>query len=182
MKERSKKCRICRQEFIPKYSTMQATCENIECMIAYSSKQKDKKDKKIKRELKEVKERNKSVSQWRKELQQVFNQYIRLRDQGKGCISCGKPLQGKYDAGHYFSVGSYPNLRFHEANVHGQCVSCNQHKHGNLLEYGIRIEKRIGKAKLQELQDLRNGRLSMPLDDIKTAIYLYKDKVKELKK
>jgi hypothetical protein len=44
------------------YSTMQATCENIECMIAYSSKQKDKK---VKRELKEVKERNKSVSQWR---------------------------------------------------------------------------------------------------------------------
>jgi len=179
MKERSKKCRICRQEFIPKYSTMQATCENIECMIAFSSKQKDKK---IKRELKEVKERNKSVSQWRKELQQVFNQYIRLRDQGKGCISCGKQLQGKYDAGHYFSVGSYPNLRFHEANVHGQCVSCNQHKHGNLLEYGIRIEKRIGKNTLEELHSLRNERLSLPLDKIKELIYHYKDKVKEIKK
>jgi hypothetical protein len=179
MKERSKKCRICRQEFIPKYSTMQATCENIECMIAYSSKQKAKK---VRRELKEVKERNKSVSQWRKELQQVFNQYIRLRDQGKGCISCGKQLQGKYDAGHFYSVGSYPNLRFHESNVFGQCVSCNQHKHGNLLEYAIGIEKRIGKTKLEELKALRNDRLSMPLDDIKTAIYLYKDKIKELKK
>ena len=51
MKVRNKKCRICRQEFIPKYSTMQATCENIECMLTYSSKQKDKK---IKRELKET--------------------------------------------------------------------------------------------------------------------------------
>jgi gamma-glutamylcyclotransferase (GGCT)/AIG2-like uncharacterized protein YtfP len=179
MKERNKKCRICRQEFTPKYSTMQATCENIECMIAYSSKQKEKKTK---AEFKAIKERNKSVSQWRKELQQVFNQYIRLRDQGKGCISCGKQLQGKYDAGHYFSVGSYPNLRFNESNVHGQCVGCNQHKHGNLLEYAIGIEKRIGKSKLEELKSMRNDRLSLPLDKIKELIYHYKDKVKELKK
>jgi hypothetical protein len=179
MKERSKKCKVCKKEFIPRYSTMQATCEEIECMITWSNKAKDKR---VKRELKEVKERNKSVSQWRKELQQVFNQYIRLRDQGKGCISCGKQLQGKYDAGHYFSVGSYPNLRFHEDNVHGQCVLCNQHKHGNLLEYNLRIEKRIGKTRLEQLQAIRNDRLSLPLDKIKELIYHYKDKVKELKK
>lgn len=148
-------------------------------MLTWSNKAKDKR---IRRELKEVKERNKSVSQWRKELQQVFNQYIRLRDQGRGCISCGKQLQGKYDAGHYFSVGSYPNLRFHEDNVHGQCVTCNQHKHGNLLEYNLRIEKRIGKRALEELQALRNDRLSLPLDMIKEMIYKYKDKVKEIKK
>jgi gamma-glutamylcyclotransferase (GGCT)/AIG2-like uncharacterized protein YtfP len=178
MKVRNKKCRICRQEFIPKYSTMQATCENIECMIAYSSKQKDKKTK---AEFKAIKERNKSVSQWRKELQQVFNQFIRLRDAKRGCISCGKPLVGKTDAGHYYSVGSYPNLRFHEDNVHGQCVNCNQHKHGNLLEYAIGIEKRIGKKALEELKQIRNGRLSLPLDKIKELIYEYKDKVKKLK-
>ena len=179
MKVRNKKCKVCKKEFIPKYSTMQATCEEIECMLTWSNKAKDKR---IKRELKEVKERNKSVSQWRKELQQVFNQYIRLRDQGKGCISCGKQLQGKYDAGHYFSVGSYPNLRFHEDNVHGQCVTCNQHKHGNLLEYNLRIEKRIGKKALEELQAIRNERLSLPLDQIKELIYKYKDKIKEIKK
>ena len=178
MKARNKKCRICRQEFIPKYSTMQATCENIECMIAYSSKQKEKKTK---AEFKAMKERNKSVSQWRKELQQVFNQFIRLRDAKRGCISCGKPLAGKTDAGHYYSVGSYPNLRFHEDNVHGQCVNCNQHKHGNLLEYAIGIERRIGKARLEELKSMRNDRLSLPLDKIKELIYEYKDKVKKLK-
>ncbi len=178
MKVRNKKCRICRQEFIPKYSTMQATCENIECMIAYSSKQKEKKTK---AEFKAMKERNKSVSQWRKELQQVFNQYIRLRDQGKGCISCNRPLQGKYDAGHFYSCGSYPNLRFNEDNTQGQCVSCNQHKHGNLLEYAIGLEKRIGKKRFDELKSMRNGRLSLPLDKIKELIYEYKDKVKGLK-
>ena len=63
MKVRNKKCKVCKKEFIPKYSTMQATCEDIECMLTWSNKAKDKR---IKRELKEVKERNKSVSQWRK--------------------------------------------------------------------------------------------------------------------
>lgn len=179
MKVRNKKCKVCKKEFIPKYSTMQATCEEIECMLTWSNKAKDKR---IKRELKEVKERNKSVSQWRKELQQVFNQYIRLRDQGKGCISCNRPLQGKYDAGHYFPTSSYPNLRFHEDNVHGQCVMCNQYKHGNLIEYGMGLEKRIGKKRIDELKSLRNERLSLPLDQIKEKIYFYKDKVAGLKK
>jgi hypothetical protein len=61
-------------------------------------------------------------------------------------------------------------------------VSCNQHKHGNLLEYAIGIERRIGKTKLEELKSMRNDRLSLPLDKIKELIYHYKDKVKELKK
>ena len=30
-----------------------------------------------------------------------FNTFIRLRDKHQPCISCGKPLEGKYDAGHF---------------------------------------------------------------------------------
>jgi hypothetical protein len=140
------------------------------------------KHKKEKRELKAMREHVKSISSWRRDLQQVFNQFIRMRDQHKGCVSCGKPLNTKFDAGHFYSVGSYPNLRFTETNCFGQCVECNQHKHGNLLEYAIGIEKRIGKSKLEELKSMRNDRLSLPLDKIKELIYYYKDKVKELKK
>jgi hypothetical protein len=137
-------------------------------------------EKKGKREMKAMRERQKSISQWRRELQQVFNKYIRERDKGKGCISCGAKLQGKYDAGHYYSVGSYPNLRFSESNCHGQCVHCNQHKHGNLLEYQIGILKRIGKHGLEELQELRNEPLRLSLDEIKIKINQYKIKIKEL--
>ncbi|NBW22180.1 MAG: recombination protein NinG, partial [Caulobacteraceae bacterium] len=93
----------------------------------------------------------------------------------------GKALQGKYDAGHYYSVGSYPNLRFHESNVHGQCVTCNQHKHGNLLEYNEGIVRRIGKNKLEELKSIRNDRLSLPLDMIKEKIEHYKSLVNQMK-
>ena len=76
---------------------------------------------------------------------------------------------------------SYPNLRFHPSNVHGQCVICNQHKHGNLLEYTEGITKRIGKARLEELKAMRNDRLSLPLDMIKENIDHYKKLINKMK-
>jgi len=172
-----KTCKICRVKFSPTYSTLQPTCTNVKCVLSWSKKVEEKKGK---RELKAMRERQKSISQWRRELQQVFNKYIRERDKGKGCISCGTKLQGKYDAGHFYSVGSYPNLRFHESNCFGQCVWCNQHKHGNLLEYQIGILKRIGKHQLEQLQELRNEPLRLSLEEIKIKINQYKIKIKEL--
>jgi hypothetical protein len=71
-----------------------------------------------------------SYSDHVKELQVIVNKYVRLRDKDKGCISCGTPLLGKYDAGHYYSAGGNPELRFNTDNIHGQCVYCNQHRHG----------------------------------------------------
>lgn len=172
-----KTCKICRGKFIPSYSSLQPTCTSPLCILKWAKKVDEKKGK---RELKAMRERQKSISQWRRELQQVFNKYIRERDKGKGCISCGAKLNGKYDAGHYYSVGSYPNLRFHESNCFGQCVYCNQHLHGNLLEYQIGILKRIGKHGLEELQELRNEPLRLSLEEIKIKINQYKIKIKEL--
>jgi hypothetical protein len=138
--------------------------------------------KKEKSEIKAMRERVKSVSHWRRDLQQVFNQYIRLRDALKGCVSCGKPLSSKYDAGHYYSVGSYPNLRFTETNCFGQCVECNQHKHGNLLEYRERILQRISQQELEELISIKDLPLRLSLPEIKEKIQHYKNKIKILKK
>jgi uncharacterized protein with PIN domain len=140
------------------------------------------KHKKEKREIKAMRERTKSISSWRRDLQQVFNQYIRLRDANKGCISCGKPLKEKYDAGHFYSVGSYPNLRFHESNCFGQCVECNQHKHGNLLEYRERILDRITYEQLEELLAKKDLPLRLSLPEIQEKIKEYKHKVKQFKK
>jgi ssDNA-binding Zn-finger/Zn-ribbon topoisomerase 1 len=121
------------------------------------------------------------VSAYRRELQKVFNEFSRLRDSKEPCISCGKPLPVKYDAGHFYSVGSYPNLRFNEDNVHAQCVECNQHKHGNLLEYAPRLTERIGFERASKLMVLRNEPLRLSLDEIKQLIEQYKWKVKTLK-
>ena len=76
-----------------------------------------------------------------KKAEKVFNAWIRQRDEGKGCISCGNQID---HAGHYFSAGHYSGLRFNESNVHGQCAACNVFKHGNLIEYGIGLVNRYG--------------------------------------
>ena len=54
--------------------------------------------------------------------QTAFNAFIRERDEGKPCPSCGTyhpPMifGGQWDCGHFLSVGSRPELRFEEKNA-----------------------------------------------------------------
>jgi hypothetical protein len=58
--------------------------------------------------------------------QKAFNGLIRELDKGQACVSCGKPA-GSYNltAGHFRTVGGFPELRFVAANCHGQCSGCN---------------------------------------------------------
>jgi hypothetical protein len=173
-----KRCKVCKIPFTPTYSSLQATCVKPQCLIEWGRMAERKK---AKREIRQMRENIKSVSAYRRELQKVFNEFIRLRDSKEPCISCGKPLPMKYDAGHFYSVGSYPNLRFNEDNVHAQCVECNQHKHGNLLEYAPRLTERIGFERASKLMVLRNEPLRLSLEEIKQLIEQYKWKVKILK-
>lgn len=100
--------------------------------------------------------RSKTLPQLLKDAQKVFNQFIRLRDQGKGCISCSS---NKVEhASHYFSVGQYSALRFNEMNVQGSCAKCNTFLHGNLIHYRQGLVKRYGEDKVKQLEqsaDLR---------------------------
>lgn len=84
-----------------------------------------------------------------KKTQDTFNAFIRARDDKKGCISCGGPLQV---AGHYFSQGHYPALQFNEVNVNGQCTRCNKHLHGNLIHYRSGLVNRYGEQKVLLLE------------------------------
>jgi hypothetical protein len=88
-----------------------------------------------------------TLPQLKAKAQTAFNAYIRARDMGKPCISCGKPLTTEpntYDCGHYRSVGSAPHMRFAEDNAHGQCKHCNRHLAGNHVEYRKGLIERIG--------------------------------------
>jgi len=96
-----------------------------------------------------VKYQNQSQKQLLNKSIKVFNKYIRERDKDKPCISCGKYTT--LQAGHFYSAGHHSALRFEEDNVHGQCVRCNMYLSGNLNQYRINLEKRIGKERLHEL-------------------------------
>src|SRR5690349_8773059 len=90
-----------------------------------------------------------SVGKLTQKLQKVFNAYIRERDKDLGCISCGSHNQ--IQAGHFYSAGHYPSLRFNEDNVHSQCLRCNYFLSANLLEYRKRLLKKIGEQRVQKL-------------------------------
>lgn len=153
-KPRRKKCRAesCRQWFTP-WSTMQKACSPI-CAIEVAEQDKRKARKK---DTKRRREKLKTRSQWTKEAQQAFNAFIRERDRTKPCISCGVHIVdhrhgGGWDCGHYRSTGANPELRFCEANAHKQCKKCNQYLSGNVVNFRIGLERRIGPEKLAWLE------------------------------
>lgn len=174
-------CKNCGKKFEPQYNKVQQVC-SFECSIELAkNKIKEKQSKDWKKEKAKRKEALKTNADYVRELQKIFNTYIRERDKNKPCISCNKPLNTKFDAGHYYSTGSYPELRFHEDNVHGQCVHCNQHKRGNLLEYGLNLPKRIGLNKVLELRKLANVPRKYTVEELKGLKVFYKLKIKNLK-
>ena len=90
--------------------------------------------------------------------QNVFNAYIRKRDEGMGCISCGSYNQ--IQAGHFYSAGNHNNLRFNIHNVNSQCKKCNYFLSGNLLEYRKNLIVKIGLEAVERLDMLSTQRIT----------------------
>lgn len=168
------RCKHCKDKFEP-LRFNQKYCMNEECVRVWveTEKQKQWKAKKtrLKKELM-------SLQDWLKLAQMTFNKYIRHRDKGLPCISCDKPAK-KPNAGHYFSQGGHSNVRFDEDNVHLQCEHCNSYLSGNLLNYQIGIEKRIGGKRLLELHERAHVVKKWTIDECKEIIETYKRKLKE---
>ncbi|WP_314343371.1 recombination protein NinG [Haemophilus parahaemolyticus] len=182
------KCKECGAYYIKKQSTQQVC--SMKCAIAYSKRKAEEKRKKLEkadrleasRRMRERKEKLKSRSDWLKDLQRVFNEFIRLRDVDLPCISCGRYHEGQYHAGHYRSVGACPELRFNEDNVHKQCSACNSHLSGNILEYRLGLIEKIGLERVEFLERKDHPPLKLSVEEIKDLIKAYKAKVKELKR
>lgn len=167
-----KKCKQCRRYFSP-MNSLQQVC-SYQCALKFNSK------KEVNNRMKNLKRGLKTKSDYLNTLQVIFNTYIRLRDKGKTCISCNKRLIENYDAGHFYTVKNYSFLRFNEDNVHGQCGQCNQHLHGNLIEYSRKLKLRIGGKRFIELEENRHKELLLSVEEIKELITKYKLKIKEV--
>ena len=152
-----KKCSVCKDLFKP-VRPLQKVCSP-SCALEVSKKVVAKnRQKEAAQERKETKAKLDALQtkpQLVKKAQVAFNAYIRARDMGKPCISCGKPLGSEpnsYDAGHWRSVGSAPHMRFVEDNVHGQCKHCNNYLAGNAVEYRKGLIDRIGLHRVEQIE------------------------------
>lgn len=180
-----KRCRQCKVTFQPARS-MQAVCSPA-CAQAYAKKLAEQKAARAKRDdrksLREALEKAKTRGQHLKELQTAFNAWIRARDAGLPCISCGRPAswRGQWDAGHYRSVGSNPASRFDPLNVNKQCGPCNVHLSGNLIAYRAGLVKKIGLSEVERLEGPHLP-LKLTLPEILEMKTFYRAEVRRLKK
>lgn len=168
-----RKCKVCSEWFIPQYDNIRWCCPEHGANYAIELRSKEKvkaaakriKAKKVaekegRQHRQKVRESFKTKFQWDKEAQSAFNRYIRIRDEGKECVSCGSPLMGKsnyltgsaIDASHYRSRGAASHLKFNVFNVHSACTRCNRQLSGNAVEYRIRLIERIGLERVERLE------------------------------
>lgn len=159
---KTRKCAAkgCHNRFVPR-SMGHKVCPNVDCAVQVVAADNEKKRRhavKADRARDAVKRVSlKSLSDWIKDVQVVFNRFIRLRDQlaGHRCISSGRVLNwtgNETDAGHFRSRGSAPHLRFNEDNCHAQSKKDNRYGSGNAVEYRIGLIKRIGIERVEALE------------------------------
>lgn len=184
--DKPKKCavRTCRAAFIPA-QTFQTWC-GPECGLLIARAKQDKQRKAVaqveRREIKVRKEKLKSRADHMREAQVCFNAWIRERDRGHACISCDTTADVQFCAGHYRTVGSCPELRFEPLNVHRQCnKNCNLEKSGNILEYRIRLVRKIGAEALAWLEGPHEPK-KYTIDELQQIKALYRQKLRDLQK
>ena len=178
-----KKCKNCKKPFQPMKTTQ--TCCGLNCALKVAEKKEGKLElrRAERAELKEMAIRLKTLGDYKKDLQVEVNKLVRLIDEGCSCISCNS-FTGKVNAGHYYSVGSRPNLRFNLINIYLQCEHCNSYMSGNLIEYRENLVNLVGEAHVDYLSDLKviYKDLKLMEYEVKDAIKVAKEAVKEITK
>lgn len=113
------------------------------------------------------------------------HEYIKLRDKGKPCISCGAFWSADFQAGHFYKAETYSTMRFLENNIFGQCRQCNMYKDGNESMYRVGLMNRYGEEFVRQIDEIAlKDKLQVAkwdrekLEEIRNY---YKQRIKELK-
>jgi FtsZ-binding cell division protein ZapB len=181
-----KTCRnpACRASFAPQ-RLGQAVCSP-KCALATVEVQKANEKKSLaqagRRDIKVRKEALKTRADHLKDTQHAFNAWIRQRDAGQPCISCGTTADVQYCAGHYRTTAAAPELRFEPLNVNLQCNrNCNMGKSGNLLGYRPGLIEKIGIEAVEWLEGPHEPK-KYTVEELKAMAAEYRAKTKELKR
>lgn len=193
------KCPICRQPATQRFG-LKLFCgfdHAAEWAKAQAEKSKSKKKKEFNAETRRMKLAIKKRSEWIADLQKLVNQFVRMRDIGLPCVSCRRSeveveqdaigkTGGAWDAGHYLSRGSHPELRFCLDNLARQCKSCNggsgnyaRKNHEVQKHFRIELINRIGLERVEWLEGPHEP-LKLTIPEIQALIAEYKAKMKQL--
>jgi len=170
MANKRKKCKWCNELFMPFKTTQIVCCTS--CAISYSKKKKEDDINLIDGLIKDKKERGKIQSHLNL-CKTLVHKYIRLRDKGKDCISCGCKWQENFDAGHFYPSGKFTSIKFNLDNIHSQCQKCNRYNEGEFEKYSIRLPDRIGIERYNNLVKLAEN-------SVKTTKKWQRDELKDI--
>ena len=165
------------------YSNWLLTSENGKIKLEKARLKVSKPRRQFEEFKKERKDREK-LTTLLESVKKLCHKYIRLRDKGKPCISCGQPWHQDHQAGHFYKAELFSTIKYNEYNINGQCVQCNIRKEGNESEYRVRLPKRIGEDNFNHLNHLAelDHKLNHKWDReaLKAIRDYYKEKIKEL--
>ena len=171
----------CKSKFTPDRE-FQVVC-GFECSIEYAkqliSKREATKKTNAGKELREYKKTHKPTLL--QLAQKLVNQYVRLRDKGKLCISCGHNFaNGRQEhAGHYIARSKSSLLRFDERNINTQCNICNDHLSGNAAEYRAGLINKIGIEEVEYLESNKTSLKTWTVEELQELVIIYREKIKE---
>lgn len=152
-KIRQKTCKQCKNKYIPE-NEFSIVCSG-ECALAYI---RSNNLKTMRKRLATEKDAMKTKADYIRELQTEFNKLIRIIDQDLPCIARGYLATDKantWDAGHCYSIGSVPALRFWAHNVHKQHKQSNRYKAGDPLLFVDGLISRYGQKYVDDLRDAK---------------------------
>lgn len=159
-------CKVCKKRYekgdLHKHNPLLSAC-SIDCVVALANKQMEKKKEQALKEKRKEWQEKKKV--WRAELhagkqtqdplQKEINKLVRLLDADLPCLARPSEQSQYFDAGHIFSVGSYPSLRYHLWNIHKQSVKSNKELGGESLRMLDGLESRYGSEIREYVESLK---------------------------
>ena len=129
----------------------------------------------------------KTISKLKKELDNIFSVFIRLRDAtDEGvvqCFTCSRISHYKsgMQCGH-FQSRRHHSTRWNELNCQVQCVKCNLYEQGEQFRFGIGLDRKYGEGTADELEFLSRTIMKVSRIDYEEKISYYKNLVENLKK
>ena len=191
---KAKTCKQCGSSFTP-HRPMATVCSpTCARRLVNAQKKQEAERKKLERALDAAKRRGMmSVKKLKALAQKEFNIWVRMRDAHEPCISCGEmnpPVTtgGQWDAGHFISRGSHPELAFDEDNVHKQCKACNgASKYNKAKEatvsqcYEENLIKKIGQERVDRLKGPHEV-VPLEKETLRQIATIYRARVRDLKK
>jgi len=130
--------------------------------------------------------KKKTISKLKKELDQIFSVYIRIRESSDTgvavCFTCGKTANWKILQNGHFLSRRFMATRFDEENCQVQCVTCNVFRNGEQYKFGVALDNKYGEGTAEDLEHMSRSILKISRVEYEEKISYYKSLVEKLKK